>query len=380
MSRTSPSTRSAAADRRPAVRRPADRTSRPTLSVLAAALGLLTALATAGCSAEQPASGEPLDTSTALPTTVPEGTTLVVGDPATQVAFELAGDEIDSDFSFEIEWANISGGPQTLEAFRANALDVGSVAEIPSIHATWTGVPVRNVASVYRTNWQEAPVYQFASAPGVELDDLDDLAGKRIAFSPGQAQGAIVLKALQSVGLSKDDVELVELPSTGDVYVTALAAGEVDVAPLGGTQLFRYLGQYASEGAAAVEHHLRDDAGHLYSPVAVLEDPAKAAALREYVAAWAAAKIWVSEHPEEWKQGYYIEDQGLGEQDAQYLIDHAPVPDIPEDLTEGIARTQETIDLLAAELGHDPLDAKDLFDLRFVPVAAEAARAARGEQ
>ena len=68
-----------------------------------------------------------------LPTQVPEGTKLIVGDPATKVALTLSG-EIDR-FSFEIEWANISGGPQTSEAFRADALDVGSVAEIPPIHA-----------------------------------------------------------------------------------------------------------------------------------------------------------------------------------------------------------------------------------------------------
>src|SRR5690349_23456227 len=38
------------------------------------------------------------------------------------------------------------------------------------------------------------------------------------SYSPGQAQGALILKVLQKVGLAKDDVKLVELPSTGDVY------------------------------------------------------------------------------------------------------------------------------------------------------------------
>ena len=61
----------------------------------------------------------------------------------------------------------------------------------------------------------------------------------------------------------------------------------------------------------------------------------------------------------------------------QYLIDHAPVPDIPSDLTEGIERTQATIDLLATELDQEPFDAADLFDERFGPVAGEAAAAAR---
>ncbi|MCO7275520.1 ABC transporter substrate-binding protein [Cellulosimicrobium cellulans] len=349
----------------------------------AVALGLVALLATGACGAAQasggtdPADGAALAADADLPTEVPEGTVLRIGDPTTQKAFELAGDDLDSDFSFEVEWANISGGPATTEAFRAGSLDVGAVAEIPPIHATWTGLDVQIYASIYRENWEDAPIYEFAGAPGVELDSLEDFRGHRIAFSPGQAQGAIVLKALQEAGLTQDDVELVELPSTGDVYSTALAAGEVDIAPLGGTQLFRYLATYEADGATSVKHHLRDDASHLYGPTEVVEDPAKAAALREYVAAWAAAKVWIDEHPEEWKQGYYVEDQGLSEEDAQYLIDHAPVPDIPSDLTEGIERTQATIDLLATELDQEPFDATDLFDERFGPVAGEAAAAAR---
>lgn len=347
----------------------------------AAVLGVVGLLGTAGCVADAAADGPggTLAASDPLPSTVPDGTTLVVGDPTTEVALELAGDEIEHEFSFDLEWANLSGGPQTIEAFRAESLDVGAVADIPPIHATWTGVPVSIIATQYRENWQEAPIYELAGRPGIALGSLEDLAGKRVAFSPGQAQGALVLKALAAAGLTQDDVELVELPSTGDVYSTALAAGEVDVAPLGGTQLFRYLTTYEADGAQSVKHGLRDDAGHLYAPKAVLEDPAKAAALDEYVEVWAKARVWIAEHPEEWKQGYYVEHEGLTDEDAQYLTDHAAVPDIPADLTDGIARTQETIDLLAKELDEDPLDAADLFDQRFVAAqtaGVEAQRAA----
>jgi sulfonate transport system substrate-binding protein len=340
------------------------------------ALTVTALFATTACAAAQATTsptGDPAASAADLPTDVPAGTVLRIGDPTIQKAFELAGDDLPSDFSFTPEWANISGGPATTEAFRAGSLDVGAVAEIPPIHATWTGLDVQIYASVYRENWKDAPVYEFAGAPGVDLESLEDLEGQRIAFSPGQAQGAIVLKALKEAGLTQEDVELIELPSTGDVYSTALAAHEVDVAPLGGTQLFRYLSKYEADGATSVQHHLRDDASHLYGPTATVDDPAKAAALREYVAAWAAAKIWIFEHPEIWKQKYYIEDQGLTPEDAQYLIDHAPVPDIPADLTEGIERTQATIDLLSEELDQPALVAADLFDERFGPVAAEGA-------
>lgn len=372
-----------AASRRPTNHRtatsPTTTTSTSTRGARTAAAVTALVLLASGCAIgaqadDDGAGGLSLDAE--LPTEIPAGTTLAIGDPTTQKAFELAGDEIDADFDFEIEWANISGGPQTIEAFNAGVLDIGAVAEIPPIHAAWTGLDVQIYASQYREDWAEHPVYELAAAPGAELDDLADLRGKRIAFSPGQAQGALVLKSLRSAGLDQDDVELVELPSTGDVYPTALAAGEVDVAPVGGTALLRYLDKYAADGATSLRHGLRDDPSHLYGPTDVVRDPAKAAALRQYVAAWAQARVWIYENPEIWKEKYYIEDQGLTEDDAQYLIDTAARPEVPSDLTEGIERTQETIDLLAGELDRPSLRATDLFDERFGPVAGEAAEQA----
>lgn len=305
-----------------------------------------------------------------LPTAVPKGTKLIVGDPATKVALELSG-EID-DFSFDIEWANISGGPQTTEAFRADALDIGAVAEIPPIHATWTGLPVKIVAAKFRKDPIGHPIYELGIAPGVQVKSLADLRGKKIAYSPGQAQGALVLRVLKKAGLTKDDVELVELPSTGDVYPNALASRQVDVAPIGGVNIKRYTGQFGKDGATTIQHGLRDDPAHLYVRAETLKDPAKAAAIREYVAAWARATRWVYEHPKEWIEGYYVKDQGLNADDGRYLVDQSGEPDIPSDWTDVIARHQETIDILAAETGNEPLKAEDLYDRRFEHIAADA--------
>lgn len=307
-----------------------------------------------------------------LPASVPKGTKLIVGDPSTKVALQLSG-EIGA-FSFEIEWANISGGPQTSEAFRADALDIGAVAEIPAIHATWTGLPVKIVASRFRKDPLQHPTYELGIAPGVSVKTLADLRGKKIAYSPGQAQGALVLKVLKRAGLTKDDVTLVELPSTGDVYPNALASRQVDVAPIGGVYIKRYPAKFGKDGATTIRHGLRDDPSHLYVRTSTLRDPAKAAAIREYVAAWARASRWVYEHPKEWIAGYYVKDQGLTAADGQYLVDLAGEPDIPADWSDAIARNQETIDVLAKETGNPVLKAEDLYDLRFETVGADAVK------
>ncbi|MEU8223762.1 ABC transporter substrate-binding protein [Kribbella sp. NPDC048915] len=336
---------------------------------LLSALALLAVVA--GCGSNAAADGgAKLALDADLPTTVPDGTKIVVGDPATEVALKLSG-QLDKVSKF-VQFANLSGGPQTTEAFRARALDVGSVAEIPPIHATWTGLKVKIVASKFRQDPLNHPIYQLGVAPGVEVKKLEDLRGKKIAFSPGQAQGALVLKVLKKVGLTKEDVKLVELPSTGDVYSNALSAKQVDVAPIGGVQVKRYLTKYGKDGASTIPHGIRDDAGHLYVAQESLEDAGKAAAIRAYVAAWGVAQDWIDKHPKEWIAGYYVKDQGLTEADGQWLVDNAGHPDISADWSDAIERQQETVDLLSKETGNKEIEAKDLYDLRFQTVAADA--------
>ncbi|GAA1538365.1 ABC transporter substrate-binding protein [Kribbella lupini] len=340
------------------------------LALAAAAVTLL-----AGCGGAAEAGGGPkLALDAALPTSVPDGAKIVVGDPTTQKALELSG-QIDKVSKF-VQFANLSGGPQTTEAFRAKALDVGAVAEIPPIHATWTGLPVKIVASKFRQDALNHPIYQLGVAPGVQVKTLEDLRGKKIAYSPGQAQGALVLKVLKKAGLTKEDVKLVELPSTGDIYPNALAAKQVEVAPIGGVSIKRYLTKYGKDGATTIPHGIRDDAGHLYTLTSSLEDSGKAAAIRAYVAAWGVAQEWIDKHPKEWIEGYYVKDQGLTTADGQWLVDNAGHPEITSDWSAAITRQQETIDLLSKETGNKDIKAADLYDLRFQPVAADAIKAA----
>ncbi len=342
-------------------------TRRTFLSATAGAVAL--GLGLAGCGGDE-SEGAALAAGAPLPDTIPAGTKLVVGDKEHQKALEFSG-EADR-FGFEVQWANISGGPQTLEAFRADALDLGSVADIPPIHSHWTGVPTKIVAAKFRQDPLNHAIYKLGIAPGVAVAALPDLRGKKVAYSPGQAQGALVLRVLRKAGLTKEDVRLIELPSTGDVYATALASRQVEVAPIGGVQVKRYEVKYGRDGATTIAHGLRDDPGHLYVPETVLLDAGKAAAIRQYVQAWARAWRWREANPEEWIERYYVKDQGLSTADGQWLVENGGVSDIPASWSEAITRHQETIDLLAEETNNKPFKAEDLYDRRYEAVAAQA--------
>jgi sulfonate transport system substrate-binding protein len=346
-------------------------------AVVVAAAAITTAAAIAVIAgprkAEAPVGGLALDAP--LPAgPPPPGVVLTIGDPTTQHVLEHTG--WIRELPFQVKWAKITGGPAVTEAFHARALDVGSAADMPPVHATWVGIPVKIIAVRERIDPLNHPLYQLGIAPHAGIRSLADLRGKKIAFSPGQVQGEVVLRTLQAQGLSAKDVTLVELPSTGgDLYVNALAGGVVDVAPIAtGTQVRRYLDKFGAEGAQVLPHPpFRDDLTVLYVRQETLRDPAKAAALRAYVALWARAAEWVRAHPDEFADLYYAQDQGLSPTDARYVVATGGEPDIPRDWSAAVGLEQTAADVMARQTGRARLVAADLFDRPVEAIAADAA-------
>ncbi|SEC16441.1 sulfonate transport system substrate-binding protein [Nocardioides exalbidus] len=343
----------------------------PTRPLFRAALlttaGLMVATLSACGSSD---AGPKLELTAALPDAAPDGTVLRVGDPATQVALETSG--LIDDLDVDVEWANITGGPKTLEAFRADAIDIGSVADIPPLFAHWTGTDVRIVAARETVDPADHPTYELGVAPAVDVKSVEDLAGKKIAYSPGQAQGALVLNVLREAGLTQDDVELVEMQSVDDAFSVALASNQVDVAPLGQTLVKTYLAKYEQDGATTIPSGVRDDAWTLYAPTTVLEDADKATAIKEYVGLWAEAQQWISDHPDEFAQAYYVDHEGLSPEDAAYVVDALGQFTVPTDWDDFIARHQVTVDTLVKEQDQEPLDVSTLYDRRFEKAIAAA--------
>lgn len=352
---------------RPEARRGSRRPSRTTLigaAALAAAASVLTACGSS--------SSGGLALTAALPQKTPKGTVIRIGDPAIQVALKASGldKELAAD-GVKVQWANISGGPASITAFRGNKLDCSSVADIPSLFAHWTGTDTEIIFNSVTLNPLQYPTYKLGIAPGEHITSLADLKGKKIAYSPGQAQGALVLRVLQKAGLSQDDVHLVDLQSTGTTYNTALGSKAVDVAPLGASTVDTYLSQYP--GSSAIFTGIRDDASTVYCLKSAVTDPAKAAALRDYVAVRTKAVLWENTHLDEWKTLYYEKNQGLSAADAEEAIKARGTDAIPANWDNADKRLQETADLLAKEQDHPKFNVSTIVDKRFAAVEAAAA-------
>lgn len=343
-----------------------------------AALGAA-ALAVSGLAAcgSNASSGPQLDLTAALPKTVPSGTVLRVGDPAAQAAIQASGlqQTLDND-GVKIQYANISGGPDTIAAFRGNKLDCGAVADIPSLFAAWTGTSTKIVFQSVTIDPLQHPTYQLGIAPGVTVNSLADLRGKKIAYSAGQAQGALVLRLLKKAGLTQQDVTLVPMTSSpaDDNYVTPLGGKAVDVAPLGQAAVKQYLAKYPT--GKTIQTGIRDDASTLYCLTSSIQNAGTAAALADYVAVRTKALLWENSHPAEYAKAYWEDVEGLSPADAAWSEKAAGKVGIPASWANATQRLQQTADLLAAEQGHPKLDVSTLEDTRFEKIEAETAGSA----
>ncbi|MDR6973899.1 sulfonate transport system substrate-binding protein [Streptomyces sp. 3330] len=266
-------------------------------------------------------------------------------------------------------WLNIGAGPDVINAFRAKSLDVANNAGIPPIQAHYQGFDAKIVA----INITRKPNYVFATKPGSDIESVDDFRGKKLAFSQGQAQGVVLLRALKKAGLKYDDVNLV--PLTSNQFLTALQSGQVDIAPLGNSQSPAYLKQYESKGARVITTDVVDLLSLLWAPVSVLNDKAKAAAVAAFIPQWAQGLVWSYENPDVWNEEFYVKTQNLTLDQARSITALANKPLFPPSWDEAVAWEQETADLLAEGGFVKKFDVSSLFDHRFEGIAAKSVAA-----
>ncbi|MFS8197170.1 ABC transporter substrate-binding protein [Streptomyces sp. CWNU-52B] len=334
---------------------------------LSSLLGAAATAGLSGCAGSSAAdTGAAGNTSAPLTNKVPSGTSLKISSyqGVQQVQFKLAGL---TDLPFEVSsWANIGAGPDVINAFRAKSLDLANNAGIPPIQAYYQGFDAKIVA----IDLTRKPNYLFATKPGSDIRSVQDFRGKKLAFSQGQAQGVVLLRALKQAGFTYDDVDLV--PLTSNQFLTALQSGQVDVAPLANSQSPAYLKQYGSKGAHTIPTDVVDLLSLLWAPTSVLADRAKAAAVAAYIPRWAQGQVWAYEHPDDWNREFYVKTQNLTLPQAEAITELANKPLFPPRWDEAVRWEQETADLLAEGGFVKAFKVDSLFDRRFEGIAAKA--------
>ncbi|SDD08363.1 ABC transporter substrate-binding protein [Glycomyces harbinensis] len=319
-------------------------TRRTLLGVTAAAP--LAALGLAACTGDGAAAGS---------------ATLRVGElgaaPVTQELFKAAG--LDRDLPYAIEWKQfVNAGPEYIEAAGADAVDVGFTADTPLIFAASNGVGLKAIAVATVTD-PEASGNAILAGPGTGIASVEDLQGRKVSFQEGTITQYHVVKALESVGLTLEDIEPVNLPVVD--ANTALTNGEVDAVAT--------LGIYWTQAEAAGAELIATGAGFipgnslLSARTAVIDDEAYTDALTDFVDRYARAQQWRYDNVGEWSE-IYAGLTGLDTGLIETTENRAPVTLGPV-TEEVIAEQQDQVDVYTALGIIGELDAADQFDDAF---------------
>ncbi len=126
----------------------------------------------------------------------------------------------------EIEWISFNYGPPIIEALTAGELDFTyGIGDTPTINGVINGAPVVAVAAGPIDTKSYGIVVDGQLKD--EVTTLADLKGKTIALKAGSATENRVLRALAEEGVTKEDLEIVNISATNDL-LTALLNHEVD--------------------------------------------------------------------------------------------------------------------------------------------------------
>ncbi|GLS28331.1 sulfonate transport system substrate-binding protein [Mesorhizobium albiziae] len=211
---------------------------------------------------------------------------LRVGDQtgATRAKLEAAG--LLDDVPYRIEWSVFAAAVNLHEALKADAVDIGSAADSPTVSAIAGGSKIKIVAS-WSNGGRGSSLIIPADSP---IKTIQDLKGKTISpTTRGSVAHYLVLGVLKKAGLGQDDVKLAFLnPSDASA---AFQAGSIDAWGTWGIYKARSIGTLKAtvliDGPG-----INTGNGVLSATDNALSDPAKVAAIADFSARIDRAYKW----------------------------------------------------------------------------------------
>ena len=298
--------------------------------------------------------------------------TLVVGDQkgGSKALLEASGEL--GKLPYKVQWKEFTSGPPLLEALNADAIDIGGVGNTPPLFAA----AAHSNLTVVSGDTMGARGDAIVVPKGSKIHDVADLEGASVAVAKGSSANYNLLAQLDKAGLSFDDVK-VEYLQPADA-LAAFSAGHVDA--------WAIWDPYTAQ--AELQEHARvltDGAGlvngmtfQAASPQA-LQDKATSAAIKDYVARLAQAKVWSNTHRDAWAK-VWAKETGLPVAVTSRAVDRRVATPVALD-QKVIASEQEMADAFVdAGLLPDKFDVKPFFDDRFNDAVIRAAGATEKEQ
>lgn len=269
---------------------------------------------------------------------------------------------------YKIVWADFDSTPPLIEALRAGHVDIAAGGETGVFLGIANGVKISILAASHERAASGSAILVRKDAP---FKTVADLKGRKIALPWFTKQHYQLALALQAAGVPWDDKLVLRLNTTDGL--SALVNGQVDA----------FVVWDPNAAIAETQHGARvlqplkpvvDAPGVLYAPTSSLQDPARAAALKDLVRRIIRAQAWVLANPAVWtEQVARLSNISL---EAARLSNGRSAPYYaPADEPATLAAWQKEIDFFAAAgQFRRPFKAADHVVADFGPVVAQEAQ------
>ena len=191
---------------------------------------------------------------------------------------------------FGVDWLEFAAGPQQLEALNAGSLDIAHTAESPVIFAQAAGAPIVYLVTMHPSGRAVSLLVPIDST----AHSMADLKGKRVACQKASIGHYLLVRALESVGLTPRDVEWVFLPPP-DASV-AFSQNKIDAWFIWEPFVARAL--ESGVGRVLMDGERLKDSGNFYTTSRTFAD-AHPEILRAFLEELEQAEAWSSDHPRE---------------------------------------------------------------------------------
>ncbi|MES9523486.1 ABC transporter substrate-binding protein [Streptomyces capoamus] len=229
--------------------------------------------------------------------------TLDVGDQkgGSEAILRAAGEL--EDLHYKIKWSTFTSGPPLLETVNAKAVDIGGVGNTPPVFAAGAGSKITVVAAWHGTSRGDTILVPNDSP----LTRPRQLKGRSVAVAQGSSAHYQLVASLKAAGLSLADVKVKYLQPAD--ALAAFTSGKVDAWAVWDPYTSQIL-QGRQGRVLTTGDGITNGLTFQVAAPAALDDPKKAAAVKDYLARLRRATAWVHDHQEEWAK-VWSKDTGL---------------------------------------------------------------------
>ena len=269
---------------------------------------------------------------------------------------------------YKVSFSEFVGGPPIVAAETGGSVDLGDMAETPTIFAQAAGDPVKVVAALQGANAKQSP-FGIIVPKGSPITKLSQLRGKTIAVQEGTVEQYVLVQILKKAGIPYNAVTMDNLAVTN--ASTAVANGKVDAAV--STQPLIALDVHSGTVTELVSAAgYAQTLGYLTASQSALSNPKKAAAIADFINRFYKAQAILRKEPLLAAQTY-VKTFNVPLPVAEAAV--KSVQEVGTPITPGIIKYQQAEANTFNQLGLIPakINVAKIFDLPYNKVVAKQA-------